>query len=166
MLRKNSMGNSKIKPVLPIVWILVHAALGVAIAQSSAIATLWGFAILVIGSYIIFKNKNRNEEAILWSAYIAVSEVPLRASGGALLWEIGKAGIVMFLLLGIISERNRTRKIPQEAILMFLLLIPGAIITFTWSGNAREALTFNLSGMVCLLVSMIYFYHRQISYST
>ena len=166
MLRKNSMGNINIKPMLPIVWIIVHAALGVVIAQSSAIATLWSLAILVIGSYQIYKNKNRNEEAILWSVYIAVSDVPLRASGGALLWEIGKAGIVMFLLLGIISERNRTRIIPKEAILMFLLLIPGAIITFTWSDNVREALTFNLSGMVCLLISMIYFYHRQISYST
>lgn len=160
------MGNINKKPMLPIVWIFFHAAIGVVIAQSSVIATLWSLAILVTGSYIIIKNKNRNEEAILWSAYIAVSDVPLRASGGALLWEIGKAGIVMFLLLGIISERNRTRKIPKEAILMFLLLIPGAIITFTWSDNAREALTFNLSGMVCLLVSMIYFYHRQISYST
>lgn len=160
------MGNINKKPMLPIVWIFFHAAIGVVIAQLSVIATLWSLAILVIGSYQIYKNKNRNEEAILWSAYIAVSDVPLRASGGALLWEIGKAGIVMFLLLGIISERNRIRKIPQEAILMFLLLIPGAIITFTWSDNVREALTFNLSGMVCLLVSMIYFYHRQISYST
>ena len=160
------MGNINKKPMLPIVWIFFHAAIGVVIAQSSVIATLWSLAILVTGSYIIIKNKNRNEEAILWSAYIAVSDVPLRASGGALLWEIGKAGIVMFLLLGIISERNRTRKIPKEAILMFLLLIPGAIITFTWSDRVREDLTFNLSGIVCLLISMTYFYHRTISYST
>ena len=147
-------------------WIVFHALLGIAVAQSPALARIWCISILVLGFYKIYKNKNKNEDAVLWSAYIAVSDVPLRASGGALLWEIGKVGIVLFLLMGIIYERNKIKKNPLEATLMFLLLIPGAIITFTWSDDAREALTFNLSGMVCLLISMIYFYHRQISYST
>lgn len=160
------MANSIIKPMLTLSIIGLHVALGFAVAQSSLLAMAWCVVILLLGLYKIKKNNNRNGEAILWSAYIAAADVPLRACGGALLWEIGKLGVVLFLLLGMIVSKKKKLRIPLEAIVMIILLLPGVIYTFSWSDNAREALTFNISGMVCLIVSLIYFYRRTISYKT
>lgn len=154
------------KPMLTLPWILFHVALGFAVAQSATLAMLWCVAILIIGIFETIKNNNVNEEAMLWSAYIAAAEVALRACGGAVVWEIGKLGVVIFLGLGLLVSQNEGRRIPIAAIIMFFLLLPGVAFTFSWSNNIREDLTFNISGMVCLIVSMFYFYKRQIRFET
>lgn len=159
------MNRNISKPMLPIALIIIHVVLGYAISLSSVIAMTWSIIIIILGFYRIITKHNRNEEAAMWSAYIAVSDVPLRACGGALVWEIGKLGIVAFLVAGLLFEQKGKWKLPAAAFIMLLLLIPGAAMTFSWSDNPREALTFNLSGMVCLLTSMAYFYNRTISHT-
>lgn len=154
------------KPILSLPMLVIHVAIGFVIAQSPVAAKIWCVAILIMGIHQIYSNKNGNEEALLWSAYIAAADVPLRACEGALLWEIGKLGIVIFLLSGLLINRGSKRKTPSSAIAMALLLIPGILTTFTWSNNVREDLTFNISGMVCLLFSMIYLYRKRISFNT
>lgn len=154
------------KPILSLPMLVIHVVIGFVIAQSPVAAKIWCVAILIMGIHQIYINKNRNEEALLWSAYIAAADVPLRACEGALLWEIGKLGIVIFLLSGLLINRGSKRKTPSPAIAMALLLIPGILTTFTWSNNVREDLTFNISGMVCLLFSMIYLYGKRISFNT
>lgn len=162
----DKIAKYKIQPMLPIVWVVAHAALGVSIAQSAIIASLWCLLIFVIGSWSIIKNQNLNEEAAMWGVYVAISDVPLRACGGAIIWEVGKIGIVFFLLLGLLVEKKKLKKTPIEFLILFLLLIPGVINTLSWSERIREDITFNLSGIVCLLVSVKYFNRRHISYHT
>lgn len=154
------------KPMLTLSMLVLHVAIGFIIAQSPLAAKLWCIAILLIGFVKIGKNKNRNEEALLWSAYIAAADVPLRACEGALVWEIGKLGVVLFLLFGMFVSKGQKSKVPREAIIMTLLLIPGILTTFTWSNDVLSSLTFNLSGMACLLISMIYLYKKRISFDT
>ena len=162
----NTFSQNPTKPMIPVSWLVFHVALGVAVAQSSLVATLWCVSILVYGFYRIIRTKNKNDEAIIWAAYIAGADVVLRACGGAIIWEIGKLGVVVFLLLGLIVEARKRRLFPTVVVIMFLLLIPGVIITFTWSNRIREDITFNLSGMVCLLISMSYFYNRVVRYES
>lgn len=162
------MGNALVrsKPMLSFPWIIFHVALGFSVAQSSLLAKTWCVAILVIGIYQIIRNKNKHEEAALWSIYIAAADVPLRACEGALLWEIGKLGGVILLILGMMFPEEKKGQIPFAATVMLALLLPGVVFTFSWSNNIREDLTFNISGMVCLIISMIYFYKRSIGYTT
>ncbi len=159
------MALVKTKPMLTLPWIVIHVALGIAAAQSSFIAQLWSVGILVIGCYQIVRYRNKNEEAALWSAYMAASDVVLRACGGTLFWEIGKWGVLLFLVLGMIVQKNKKTKIPTAVWIMLLLLIPGVIMSFTWSTRIRQDITFNLSGMLCLLTSMAYFFKRPLKYS-
>ena len=162
----NTISLNTTKPMIPVFWLVLHGALGVVVAQSSLLAKIWCVTILIYGFYRIIQTKNANNEAILWAAYIAGADVALRACGGALVWEIGKLGVVLFLLLGIIVEAKKNRPFPALALIMLLLLIPGILTTFTWSDRVREDITFNISGMVCLLVSMVYFYKRDVRHDT
>ena len=155
--------NNINKPMLSLVLIVFHIALGFAIASSSVIAMIWCGAILLLGLSRIIRSKNQNDEAMLWSAYIAAADVPLRACGGALLWDIGKWGVMLFLIIGLLVSKKKV-SIPLLATSIFILILPGVISTFSWSDNVREALTFNISGMMCLIVSLIYFFKRTISY--
>lgn len=150
------MAGSKQKTLITVLQIIIHAALAVGAAISSLVSQAWAASVLLFGIYRIVKNKNRNHEAVLWSAYMCGLEVVLRGTGGSLVWELGKYSVILFLLLGYMySKKNKTSI--GWILLSFLLLMPGALITLTWSGRISQDISFNLSGIICLLISSLYF---------
>ncbi len=144
----------------------IHAVITVISVYSSMIGMAWGSLILVFGVYHIIKNRNENNEAALYAAYFMALEVVLRINKGSLSYEMGKYGVIILLLAGLIFQK-KPHFIPRQFILFLLVLIPG--ITMVEMGDIdleRKAILFNLSGPFSLAIAAMYFYKRPIDQET
>ena len=154
--------NSNARNYLSI--ILLHAFLGLLFFLFPFFAKVYCAAILVVGAYFIIKNKNRNEEALYAAAYIVGAEVLLRMTGGNLLYEIGKYGVIIFIVLGMFFKGFSKNAVAYWFYLV--LLIPGVVIAITdldYNEDLRKSITFNISGPLALGIAALYTYQRKIS---
>jgi hypothetical protein len=122
--------------------------------------------ILIIGCFIILKNKDRGNQALFFAAYVCGIEVFLRMTGANFFNEYGKYTISLFCFLGILFHPVRSDKI--LFIFLFLLLVPAIFIGLLESSfetNLRKSMMFNLSGELCLLVSCLYTINKKITYN-
>jgi O-antigen ligase len=145
--------------------LLFHAFLGGLIFVLPFISKIYTLVIFVFGIYYIVKNRNKNNEALVISAYVISVEVLLRMTDGMLLNEFGKYSILIFMFLGMIYSGFSNKAIIYW--LFLVLLIPGIIlsaITSNFETDIRKAIAFNISGPVCLGISSIYCYQRKITF--
>ena len=77
--------------------IALHVLLGVVIYYIPDLAKIYGIIILLYSLFYVIKKGNRNNEVLLVSAYIVGSDVFLRMTGGFLLYEFSKYGVMFFL---------------------------------------------------------------------
>lgn len=145
------------KPLLSLFWLAVHVVLAIGASTMSAVSMSWAAGAFLIALFYITKNKNVNQEAAKWAAYMAGLEVVLRGTGGALLWEFGKYSIIAILLLGICVYPYKKISPPKWIIKLAILIIPSILITLTWSDTPWIDISPNISGLICLLVSTYYF---------
>lgn len=151
------MKNNTNAPLLTTFWILAHCALAVGASISSVISQIWAISALLLGVFKIINNHDRCNEALQWSAYMAGLEVVLRGTGGSLIWELGKYSVILFLAIGLSQNHAKSRESVLWIFLCVLLLLPGVLITLTWSDRISEDISFNISGIACLLMSSFYF---------
>ncbi|WP_208889000.1 O-antigen ligase family protein, partial [Polaribacter sejongensis] len=111
---------------------------------------------------LIYSSKNRNEEAFLFASYLVGGEIFLRMIGGTILYETGKYGVALFLLLGIFLGPFK-QKFSVHFIFYILLLLLGIVFTQVPEGESlRKNIVFNLSGPIVLGICALYFYYRHI----
>ena len=128
-----------------ILLILAHALIGILIFVIRPLSQFYAIAILGVGLYFVMKNRNRNNEVLFVSAYIVGSEVFLRMTGGNLLYESSKYGVMIFAALGMYYSGFSKNAIPFW--LYLLLLIPGVIVateTLNLQTDVRKAIAFNI----------------------
>lgn len=146
-----------------IILISLHILIGLLIYLIRPLSKVYAVAIVVIGLYYVIKRQNRNNEVLFVAAYIVGSEVFLRMTGGNILYEFSKYGVMVFMILGMYYSGFSKNAIPFWIYL--LLLVPGVIIateTLNLDTNLRKAISFNISGPVCLGIAAIYNYNRKI----
>ncbi len=146
-----------------IILILLHALIGIILYLFRSLSVIYAISIPAIGLYYIIKNQNKNNEVLYVAAYIVGSEVFLRMTGGSLLYESAKYGVMLFLALGMYYSGFSKDAIPYW--LYILLLLPGVFIateTLNLETDLRKAIAFNISGPVCLGIASIYCYNRKI----
>jgi hypothetical protein len=144
--------------------VLIHILLGVLIHSFPIISKIYGYSILLIGFFIIFKERNKNHEVLYVCAYIVGSEVFLRMTYGNPSHEFAKYSIFFFLLMGVFYSGFSKYSLPYW--FFMILLIPGVIIaneTVDLNVEFRKKIIFNLSGPVCLAMAAIYTYGKRIS---
>ena len=149
-----------------ILLILLHIGLGLLIYYVPTVSPLYGFSIFLVGLYYVIRTGNRSNEVLFVSAYIVGSEVFLRMTGGTILYEFSKYGVMIFLLMGMFYSGFSKNAIPFWVYL--LLLMPGVIVateTLNLESNLRTSIAFNISGPVCLGIASIYNYNRRITFS-
>lgn len=123
----------------------------------------WSLGALGLGILDIMLNNNMNDRAAKWAAYYVGMEVLLRMTGGNIVWEAGKYGAALLLIVGLLSEKL-VRPWPRKYVLYFSLLLPSLlVINFPDFRIGREEVSFNLSGPFLLTLSAIYFYKRKLS---
>jgi O-antigen ligase len=118
---------------------------------------------LFVGFMIILVTKNKNQEAVLWSAYIVGSEVLFRMSKGLIFYEFPKYMVFIFLLTGLIVEKKKQNISPIYLIYILLLLFGITFSDIPYPESIRTNIIFNLSGPILLGLCAIYFYKRKIS---
>lgn len=141
----------------------IHALIGILIFLVRPLSKFYAVAIIAVGLYFVMKSRNKNNEVLFVSAYIVGSEVFLRMTGGNLLYESSKYGVMIFLALGMYYSGFSKNAIPFWIYLM--LLLPGVIVateTLNLQTDVRKAIAFNISGPACLGVAAIYCYNRKI----
>lgn len=146
--------------------ILIHIFIGLVIFAVPFLAKVYNISIVIIGLLYLVKNKNKNNEAIIVSAYLVSAEVVLRMNEGNILSEFVKYAVMIFMILGMFYRGFSKNAIPIWIYLLFL--VPGIILsTFTLDigTNVRKAIIFNIIGPVCLAVSSIYCYQRKMTQS-
>lgn len=146
-----------------IILILLHIVIGILIFAIRPLSVIYAISIPIIGLYYVVKTQNKNNEVLFVAAYIVGSEVFLRMTGGNLLYESAKYGVMIFLTLGMYYSGFSKNAIPFWIYL--LLLLPGILIaseTLDLETDIRKAIAFNISGPVCLGISSIYCYNRKI----
>lgn len=146
--------------------IVFHALIALIVFAIPPLSKLYGLLIPIVGFYVVYASKNRNNEVLLVAAYLVGVEVFLRMTGGNFNNEYVKLGVIFFMLMGIFYN-NFT---PNAFIYFFflILLIPGILITSTVLDptiDIKKSLAFNLSGPLCLAISSIYMIKRRILFS-
>lgn len=145
--------------------VLFHAFLGGLIFVLPFISKIYTLVIFVFGFFYIIKKKNKNNEALVISAYVISVEVLLRMTEGMLLNEFGKYTVILFMFLGIIYSGFSNKAFIYW--LFLVLLIPGiilSVIASSFETDIRKVIAFNISGPVCLGISSIYCYQRKITF--
>lgn len=141
---------------------LLHIGIGSLIAFYPSLAKIYLFLIVLTGFYFVVKNKNKNNEVLYIIAYIAGSEVFLRATTENMLYEFGKYSMLFFVLMGFFYDGFPKSKNPYWIYL--LLLLPAVFVSLPYiDGDIRRKISFELLGPVCLGVVALYTYKKEIS---
>lgn len=145
--------------------ILFHAFLGGLVFTFPFISKIYTLTILLFGVFYIIKNKNKNNEALIVSAYVVGVEVLLRMTDGMILNEFGKYTVMIFMFLGMLYSGFSKNGLMYW---LFLgLLVPGIVVStlsLNFETDIRKAIAFNISGPVCLGICSIYCFQRKITF--
>lgn len=158
------LANTDIYPVarrrslqLPLgLFIALHIPLALLMNAAPLVATVHALAALAVGLWLAVSSRDA------WkitgaAAYIVGAEVLWRMTGAGVFWEFGKYAVVA--VLGMALLRMRKWKSAGLPLLFFGLLavsIPFTLYSLSLS-QARQEISFNLSGPLCLAVSALFF---------
>lgn len=145
--------------------VLLHVFLGAGVFYAPFLAKLYGFIIVLYGIYYVVKTENKNDEVLLVASYLVGSEILLRMTQSAPVYEIGKYGTMVFILVGIYYKGISKGAIPYWIFL--LLLVPGilmASLSTNMHKELRKTISFNASGPVCLALTSLYTFNRRITF--
>ena len=145
-----------------LLFICIHLVIGF-IATILPIGKIYTLLIIVTGIIIILITRNKNEEALYLLSYLVGAEIFIRAINGAILYETGKYGLILFSLLGIFLGPIKG-KISISLLIYILLLSIGIMFTQVPPGESiRKAIAFNLSGPISLAIFALYCNFRHIT---
>ena len=145
-----------------LLWIGIHLIIGF-LATFSGFPKTFGTLIICIGFLVIIFSKNKDEEALYMASYIAGIEVFLRMTKGLISYEMGKYGVMAFLVTGLLIGPSK-HKNTVTYVIYILLLFLGIVFTQVPDGESiRKAIVFNLSGPLVIGISALYLYKRTIS---
>lgn len=141
---------------LQLLFITLHIPLFVLIPKNSAPATWHALAALGFGLAAALA-WTRPERVAYAAAYMAGAEVFWRMRRADVPWEFGKYAIVLILVIAMLRfVRVRRAAMP---IGYFLLLLPSVALTISslsWA-DARNEISFNLSGPLALTLCALFF---------
>jgi O-antigen ligase len=137
-------------------FLAAHVVLGLSIRQWPALASVHAVATLLVGLWWALLRPRPMQVAYV-GAYIAGCEVLWRMSEASIFWEFGKYATC--LVFGASILRLGRLRVPARIPAYFLLLLPSAVLTAvsTSASEARNRLSFNLSGPLALMLAMWFF---------
>lgn len=132
----------------------LHAALALVMRSNASISTAHALTTAAAGVWFAYRGGAAKVAYIC--AYITGAEVLWRMTHAAVFWEFGKYSIVLILAVAII---RLNRPVHFLAVGYFALLLPSAALTVTAmnSSAAQQALSFNLSGPLAIMLCVWFF---------
>jgi len=151
----------KSRPVYAL--LAVHVVMGALFFLIPLLTPVYIILYTLYSISVVIQTANKTDAAAYAAVYLAAIEILLRLSRQFILYEYGKYSVVLILLIALLIEKKK-RKIPIQAILYFVLLLPsifvGKYVDFL---QLRTLISFNLSGPASLALSWIYFSGRKIN---
>jgi len=146
----------------PLIFIAAHIPLAYAMSGSSVISTLHAAATLIACLYFAVLGK-KIEHVAYGAAYIIGAEVLWRMTGAQVPWEFGKYATSLIFIIPM--ARGSRLQGPLLPFLYFVLLLPSCVLTLINETlmEAREQISFNLSGPFALMVCALFFSHLRLS---
>ena len=145
-----------------LLFISIHLLLGF-ISTVLPIGKIYMSFVIITSIIIILITRNKNEEALYLSSYLVGAEIFIRAIDGAILYETGKYGLILFSLLGLFLGPVKA-KVSVLFLIYILLLSIGITFTQVPPGESiRKAIAFNLSGPISLAIFALYSNFRHIT---
>lgn len=132
-----------------------HAVLALLMSAFPPIATVHALACLAIGLVVAARRPIR--EVAFVTAYLVGAEVLWRMTHATVFWEYAKyavSAVVVVALLRVRAVRNR-----GLAIGYLVVLLPSVVLTLASMplDRARQVISFNLSGPLCLTLCVLLF---------
>ena len=139
-----------------VLFMLSHILLGVILVYAPQLVNLHVVVTLAVALLIAALRTPLTYVAAAL-AYIAGAEVLWRTANAAIFWEAGKYAVVLIMLISLF--RTRSTLIPVAPFLYFVFLLPSILVTLGSLGlsEARQQISFNLSGPLTLFVSAWFF---------
>jgi hypothetical protein len=156
------MKKQQISCLAVVFFIFLHMPLALLMKFAPAVGTLHALLALVIGIKWAWSGRELAKVAYM-GAYITGSEIIWRTVGASVFWEYGKYATVLIFILALV--RSHRLRLPWLPTVYFLLLIPATLLTvFQVSlSEAKNMISFNLSGPLALAVSVVFFMRLQLS---
>jgi O-antigen ligase len=148
-------GMASTKALVPwLVFIIAHVALAAIMRALPAVGFIHAVACLGVGTIVAARRPLH--QTIYIVGYIAGSEVLWRMVRAGVIWEYGKYACSVVLLIAL--TRMRVRENKRLALAYFGLLVPSAVLTIVSLpfDEARQQISFNLSGPLCLMLCVLF----------
>jgi hypothetical protein len=142
----------------------VHAALALAMMRWSAVATVHAWMTLAAGIYLALSSP-RPIQLAYFGGYVLGAEVLWRMADARVFWEMGKYTLIA--ALGVAILRHPPRRSSAFPLSFALAFVPACLLTLDRLplAEAREQISFNLSGPIALAVSAAFFLRLRLSSS-
>ncbi|HEX8217926.1 MAG TPA: O-antigen ligase family protein [Chloroflexia bacterium] len=139
-----------------------HVPLALLMNQVREVGTL--HALLTLGAGLWYALLGRDVVKVaLVGAYITGAEVLWRMVDAGVIWEFGKYATIATFAIGIVRLHGlKGTKLP---LVYFLVMLPSGILTLSELGldDARDQVSFNLSGPLALMVCAWFFSQVRLS---
>ncbi|MFL6227693.1 MAG: O-antigen ligase family protein [Pyrinomonadaceae bacterium] len=142
--------------------IAAHAPLAIVMRHSPPVATAHALLVFVFGMGVALFGRKPMHVAYV-AAYIIGAEVLWRMSDARVPWEFGKYATVALFAAALV--RLPRLKPPALPVIYFALLLPATLLTFMnlSAEDARQQISFNLSGPLALAACAVFFAHVKLA---
>lgn len=142
------------------VYLILHFLLGIVSGFYPTLVFGWVILTFFIGVYYAINPNPRFPEYLI-AAYLVGLELLGRMSASGVPHEFIKYAVSVIFIVSLLS---RSRNWAGQFIFYFILLLPATLLTDGGSlEETRQLISANLSGPLCLTVSVIYFYNRPLN---
>lgn len=146
-----------------VLFLLAHIPLALLMNEFRPLATLHALAAFAAAVWFAL-GRRRPQMLAFTAAYIAGAEVLWRMTDAQVFWEFGKYAVIVPFVLFMI--KNRQWKHAGLPVLFFVLMSPTIVLTLGSLdlNEARQEISFNLSGPLSLAVSTVFFLQWKFSW--
>lgn len=145
-IRSRPRIKSKFKALAPLIFVILHAPLGLALKLVPHLSTLHALISLAVVLMLVIR-KYPLGWTVAGCAYLVGSETLWRMTNAGVFWEFSKYAVLLVAVTALFLRRLRISTCLPVCYLA--LLVPGGLITMLSIGDLndlRQALSFNLSG--------------------
>jgi O-antigen ligase len=161
-LRRPARDFTTTRPLQVLMFLLAHVPLALVIRQFPVMGIVHALVVAALGLWWALPGRNLERVAYV-GAYITGAEVLWRMTEVGLFWEFAKYAVAGIFLVALV--RSRAFKPPVLPLLYFALLLPSTLQMFSKMGldEARQQISFNLSGPLALLMSAWFFSKQRLT---
>jgi len=140
-----------------VIFSIFHIVIALLSRVIPVLSTIHALIVIGVGIFLALTTHSA-KYLVLIIGYIIGAELFWRMTEANVFWEFGKYASLAVIVIGLIRFRKwKNAWLPLSYLALLLVSVPATITWFGWGTQAREAISFNLSGPLLLAVSVVFF---------